>query len=368
MDAKKLKKLPIDYLWDGLILNGDIYNNSGEIMLLPKGEVVMKSKLEKLLRFYGEEESVMVQEDTYLEVISDEHIPVKISKEELEEQAGYQKLNQNIGLLFQHSNTGSWLHKEKMESLSQEIADKLTQLDPVTIFECINFQRPMSEQLQRHSLNVAFLNGIQAKWLGMGQDRVKNFIIAGLLHDVGKTVIPEEILTAPRKLTENEMEVVRMHPVYSDRLLMEQFDEEIRSAARHHHEKLDGKGYPDGIAGEAISLCARVTAISDIYDAMVSARSYKSSKLPLNVLDMFYEEAFGGLDRKLVMSFIKNMRLKYIGKQVLMSNERRGIIRYIPFNDAEHPVIQQGAEIRQTDDEWFCKTMLVENIHNTERQ
>lgn len=364
MDDKKLRELPVECLWDGLILNDDIYNHSGEVMLLPKGEVVVKSKLEKLLQFYGGEKSVMVHESTYLEITGDEHAIATISKDEVERQSGYEKLHQNIGILFHNSNTELWLNQAKMDALSQEIADKLGELDPVTIFECMNIQRTAEEELQRHSLNVAFLNGIQAKWLGMEQEEIRKLIQAGLLHDIGKIVLPEEILSVPRKLTENETEVVRMHPVYSDRLLMGQFDDEIRSAVRHHHERLDGRGYPDGIMAEDIGLFARVTAISDIYDVAVSETSYKKPILPLNVLGMLYREEFGGLDRMLVINFIKNMRAKYMGRQVLMSDGRRGIIRYIPFNDTGHPVIQQGAVIKQTNDEWFCKATIVEYVSN----
>lgn len=364
MNDKKLKELPVDCLWDGLILSDDIYNHSGEVMLLPKGEVVIKSKLEKLLQFYGEEKSVMVHENTYLEITAEDHKIATISKDEMERQSGYEKMHQNIGILFHNPNTESWLNPAKMDELSREIAAKLGELDPITIFECMNIQRAADEELQRHSLNVAFLNGIQAQWLGMEPDKVRKLIQAGLLHDIGKTVLPEDILSAPRKLTENETEVVRMHPVYSDRLLMGQFDDDIRSAVRHHHERLDGQGYPDGIASDDIGLYARVTAISDIYDVAVSETSYKKAILPLNVLGMLYRKEFGELDRELVMNFIKHMRLKYMGRQVLMSDGGRGLIRYIPFNDAGHPIIQQGAEIRQTNDGWFCEATIVEYIAN----
>lgn len=307
-----------------------------------------------------DEKPVMVYEGTYLDILADAYISDEDRRKAVEKHAGYGRLNQDIGSFFRNPNKESWLSKEKMEPLGREIAEKLIELDPITIFECMSFSRPMNEELQRHSLNVALLNGMQAEWMNMSPNRVEMFILAGLLHDAGKTMIPEELLNAPRSLTGDEMEVVRMHPIYSDRLLKDKFDDEIRSAARHHHEKLNGAGYPDGIMEDAIGLCARVTAISDIYDAMVSARSYKSSKLPLHILHMFYEEEFEGLDRGLVMNFIKNMRLKYTGKQVVMSDGGRGVIRYIPFNDAEHPIIQQGTRIGQTNVEWFCKAMLVD--------
>lgn len=192
----------------------------------------------------------------------------------------------------------------------------------------------------------------------MPRDEAETLILAGLLHDVGKTMIPEEILNAPRRLTEEEIKILQKHPVYSDQLLSGKFSEDVRLAARHHHEKLNGQGYPDGIMGDAIGLYARITAISDIYDAMVSERSYKGAKLPLTVFDMFYEEEFKGLDRNLVMMFLKNMRANYRNKRVIMSNGKGGRILFIPLNDAAHPIIGQDNDVRQTDDDWYCREIL----------
>ena len=300
----------------------------------------------------------MVYEETYLEIMTDEHAPLEVRQKLTENHVGYTHLHQNIGRLFSRPDPESWLSSEEMEPLIREVAGKLENLEPVTIFSCINFPRPMDEGLQRHSLNVALLNGMQGEWLGMSKDDVNTLVLAGLLHDIGKTMIPEEILNAPRRLTDEELVVMRRHPIYSDQLLTGRFDDDVRLAARHHHEKLSGTGYPDRIAGEEIGFCARITAISDIYDAMVSARSYKGARLPLDVFDMLYQEEFDGLDSSLVMTFLKNMRARYTNKQVVMSNGRRGVICYIPLNDADHPIIRQDDDIRQTDENWYCKEIL----------
>lgn len=358
MDSGQLMELPIEYLWEGLILKNDIFNHTGAVLLLPKGETITAPKLNRLLRFYGKDKYIMVHEETYLEIMSDEHASPEARQEMTEQYMGYTKLHRNIRSIFQASNLDSWLNSTQMEPLVEAISSKIAQFDPIMIFSCINFPRPMDEGLQRHSLNVALLNGIQAEWLNLAPEDVKTFTLAGLLHDIGKTMIPEEILNAPRKLTDNELKIMRMHPLFSDKLLGSKFGDRVRLAARHHHEKLNGKGYPDGIQEDEIDLCTRVTAISDIYDAMVSARSYKGAKLPLNVLDMFYQEDFDGLDRGLVMHFLKNMRLKYTNKSVVMSNGEKGIIRYIPPNDAGHPIVQQNELIRQADEEWFCREMV----------
>ncbi|MCH5262749.1 MAG: HD domain-containing protein [Lachnospiraceae bacterium] len=361
MSTRELRSLPAEYLWDGLVLNEDIFNHTGTVLLLPKGETITRDKLNKLMGFYGEDKNIMVYEETYLEIMNDEHLPIEARQKLMENHVGYTRLQQNIGALFDRTDYDSWLSTEKMAPMIREVAGKIRDLDPVTILSCINFPRPMDEGLQRHSLNVALLNGMQAEWLELPPDDVNTLVLAGLLHDIGKTMIPEEILNAPRKLTDEELKIMRNHPIYSDELLTGKFDDYVRLAARHHHEKLNGTGYPDGIADEEIGICARITSISDIYDAMVSARSYKGARLPLDVFDMLYQEKFDGLDRSLVISFLKNMRARYTNRQVVMSNGRRGEILYIPLNDADHPIIRQGDDIRQTDDEWYCKEILAAN-------
>lgn len=358
MSTRELRSLPAEYLWDGLVLNEDIFNHTGAVLLLPKGETVTRDKLNRLMGFYGEDKNIMVYEETYLEIMNDEHLPVEARQKLMENHVGYTRLQQNIGALFNRTDYDSWLNTEKMAPLIREVAGKIEDFDPVTILSCINFPRPMDEGLQRHSLNVALLNGMQAEWLELPPDDVNTLVLAGLLHDIGKTMIPEEILNAPRRLTDEELKIMRNHPIYSDELLTGKFDVHVRQAARHHHEKLNGTGYPDGIADEEIGICARITAISDIYDAMVSARSYKGARLPLDVFDMLYQEEFDGLDRSLVISFLKNMRARYTNRQVVMSNGRRGEILYIPLNDADHPIIRQGDDIRQTDEEWYCREIL----------
>lgn len=356
--SRRLRKLPVEYLWDGLVLKDDIFDHTGAVLLLPKGETVTQSRLQKLLRFDGDDKHIMVYEDTYIDIMMDEHVPLTVRQKITENYSGYTELKQSVDNFLNRPDYEAWLNSEQMEPLIQQITGKLTDIDPVMIFACINFPRPMDEALQRHSLNVAILNGMQAEWMEMPMDEVKTLVLAGLLHDIGKTRIPEEILNAPRKLTTEELAVMKMHPVYSYDLLAGKFGQNVQLAARHHHEKLDGSGYPDGISGDDISIYARITAISDIYDAMVSQRSYKEARLPFHVFDMFYREEFTGLDRQMVMFFLKNMRKNYVNKQVVMSDGRRGKIRYIPPNDAEHPIIQQQDVIRQTDEQWYCREVV----------
>ena len=114
------------------------------------------------------------------------------------------------------------------------------------------------------------------------------------------------------------------------------------------------------LEGDEISLFARITAVSDIYDAMVSKRVYKAGRLPLDVFDSFYKQQYDGLDMDLVMVFLKNMRKNFLNKKVIMSDKVIGEIMYIPPNDCGHPIVKSGKTIRQTNKEWYCKEILSE--------
>ncbi len=361
MEGRKLRKMPIEYLWDGMVLRDDIFNHTGNVLLLPKGETITEGKLKKLVNFDGEDKHIMVYDDTFFQILSEGNIPDDVRQKITEDFAGYTELKQNVGAAFHNAGHDNWTNNEEIDKVIQDISEKVTDVEPIILFSCINFPRPMDEGLQRHSLNVAFLNGLMGEWLKLPKGDVKALVMAGLVHDVGKTKIPEEILNAPRKLTKEELKIMQMHPVYSYEMLEQGgFEERVKVAARQHHEKINGKGYPDRVKGKEISLFARITSVSDIYDAMVSKRSYKEEKFPLDVIDMFYNWKYDGLDMDLVSVFLNNMRESFLNKKVIMSDGQIGKIIYIPPNDAGHPIVDCEDLVRQADENWCCEKIYSE--------
>lgn len=172
MEGKKLKKLPIKYLWDGLVLKDDIYDYNGSVLLIPKGETITSDKLEKLLNFEGNNKHIMVYEDTFYEILSDSDIPNEVCQKVTEDYTGYTQLKQNVGSVFHKADYENWTYNEEINATIQEISEKLNHVDPIVLFACINFPRPMDEGLQRHSLNVAFLNGLMGDWLKLPKEDV----------------------------------------------------------------------------------------------------------------------------------------------------------------------------------------------------
>jgi putative nucleotidyltransferase with HDIG domain len=156
----------------------------------------------------------------------------------------------------------------------------------------------------RHSLLVTGIAIAFAQALDMRVEDQQRLARAGLLHDIGKALIPIDILEKPDVLTEKEMEEVRKHPVLGHELLLREggFPEEVLDCVRHHHEFLDGSGYPDGLSGHQISDLVRIVTIADVFSALSEERAYRSS-LPVERTLGLMDGMIGKLDGDLLRAF-----------------------------------------------------------------
>jgi len=129
-----------------------------------------------------------------------------------------------------------------------------------------------------HSQRVAEISVAVAKELGTPRDSIEKIKLAGLIHDIGKIGVRESVLNKPARLTDEEFQHIKSHPEIGERILSPVVeDEEILEIVRHHHERYDGSGYPNGVNGEQIPLGARILAVADTYDAMTSERPYREA-------------------------------------------------------------------------------------------
>jgi putative two-component system response regulator len=156
-----------------------------------------------------------------------------------------------------------------------------------------------------HSQRVADYTASLAAAVGLPSTDQERLRKAGLLHDIGKVVLREGILNKPDRLTREEFELVKLHPVEGERLLAGlRFAEPYLPAVRHHHEAFNGSGYPDGLAGEAIPLDARLMAVADSYDAMTSDRAYRRGMSADQALALLETGAGRQWDPALVRTFV----------------------------------------------------------------
>lgn len=155
-----------------------------------------------------------------------------------------------------------------------------------------------SKRVTRHSERIA-------RELGLPQELVAKVRIAAAVHDVGKIKTPREVLTKPGRLDDSEFEIVKQHPVDGAAMVRDLGDPEITSMVRHHHERLDGTGYPDRLAGDDIPLGARIIAVADTFDAMTSSRPYRPACRHKKALDVLEKEAGAQLEPAAVAAFMR---------------------------------------------------------------
>ncbi len=156
-----------------------------------------------------------------------------------------------------------------------------------------------------HSLRVTLYSLILAKEMGFDEKLLEEIETAGLLHDIGKIAIPQNILCKPGRLTDEEFAVMKSHPNNSEKLILSVKKlAGISSWLKAHHERWDGKGYPDGLKGEEIPLSSRIVAIADTYDAMTSTRSYRKA--------LSHEVAIEEIKRCAGSQFDPNLAYKFI--------------------------------------------------------
>jgi putative nucleotidyltransferase with HDIG domain len=168
--------------------------------------------------------------------------------------------------------------------------------------ETIEARDPYTKQ---HSANVSAYAMSIAKAYGCSQDEIAKLNISGNLHDIGKIGIPDNILLKPGRLTDEEYKIIKKHPVIGSNIIghFGMWTEE-QSIIRHHHERFDGKGYPDGLKGEEIPLLSRILSVADVYDALTTDRSYRI-KMPEHVaVKIIKENAGSQFDPNVVSIFL----------------------------------------------------------------
>lgn len=352
----KLVTASIELLQAGMELDGDIYDADCKLRLAKKGTVLNEHNLESLLNLNEGRRTIYVTTDTLL-AMQRARVPYEaVSRVEHEENTGYVVVKTNTSDILSEITVTKAAPSKTLYAVSEDLSKRLETIPTASILQLINALAPVDEYLERHCVNVGMLNGLIGRWLGLSNDRVDELILTGLLHDCGKALVPPVVLNAPRALTTIEAEVMKMHAVYSHQLLGD-FPESVRIAASSHHEKLNGKGYPNGKAASDILLDAKVTAISDIYDAMISRRAYKEPRSPFFTMSLMMQLRGTELDPELVDLFITKMPDELIGKPVTMSNGQIAVVKSVDIEDIQFPIVEIEGRSFKANQDLCCVSM-----------
>lgn len=214
--------------------------------------------------------------------------------------------------------------------------------DNYKIIGCINLFKLADSYSYTHSINVGLLAALIGKWMKFDNQLQNDLMLAGLLHDIGKMKIDKMILNKPDKLTEEEFDKIKKHPVYSYELLQDNknISLDAKIGILMHHERMDGSGYPYGAYSENINEIAKVLAIADTYDAMISERPYQKKRSPFEVMQSMQDGVFGKLDTKILLTFLANIATYYIGTYVALNTGEIGEVVAINPSCVYRPIIR----------------------------
>jgi putative nucleotidyltransferase with HDIG domain len=228
--------------------------------------------------------------------------------------------------MFQEARMGNAIKVGEAAPLVDEISKSISR-NPEAFLNLARL-KTKDDYTYMHSVAVCALMIALGKQLGLEGEDLKQAGLAGLLHDVGKMMIDEEVLNKPGKLTDEEFNIVKDHPRKGWEIL--QGSSDITATALdvclHHHERMDGKGYPEKLAGEQISLFAKMGAVCDVYDALTSNRCYKNGWEPAETIRKMAEWRNGHFDERVFQAFVKTIGIYPSGTLVRLKSGRLAIV------------------------------------------
>ncbi|ARD11140.1 HD-GYP domain-containing protein [Pseudomonas savastanoi] len=252
----------------------------------------------------------------------DDTAPASLDKEVLRARAICGRARNAVMAMFTEARMGQAMDVDNVQLLVEEISSSILR-HPHAL---ISLSR-LKTYTYMHSVAVCALMVALARRMGLPDDQVREAGVAGLMHDVGKMMIAPHVLNKPGRLTHDEFEIMKAHPELGLKILKENqpVAATVMDVCLHHHEKVDGSGYPHGLKGDQISIFARMAAVCDVYDAITSDRPYKKG---WGVAHSIREMASwkGHFDDVVFQSFVKTVGIYPTGTLVRLESGRLGVV------------------------------------------
>jgi putative nucleotidyltransferase with HDIG domain len=314
----------------GSALKEVVIDNTRGLDVLPEPEPVAETLTDKelaLLELDGVAEEVVPGVKQIPEVKQ-----VPLDAEHRKAAKIIQSSRREIMSMFKDLRMGKVIEAANVMPLVEEISASVTR-NTHALISLVRL-KTADDYTYMHSIAVSALMTNLARELKLTEAEVMQAGLAGLMHDMGKAEVPVQILNKPGSLTDYEFDVIRLHPQKGyDMLLKANITDPVTlDVCLHHHEKIDGSGYPGHLAGDNISIYARMGAICDVYDALTSTRAYKPGWEPGIALKRMASWN-GHFDPKVLEAFVKSMGIYPIGTVVMLKSGRLAVVvRQTPDN------------------------------------
>lgn len=337
-----MKRVFTSDLVPGMITAEDVLNYNNQL-ILPRGLILTDKTITKLA-FYSilhvkvedsrvEVEDISFYEPTYEEKIRKSPEFIKFREEFESDVKSFKTVINDV------VEKGAPLDVEKLMNHTLNILDPSWTCP--NIFDMLHCMREYDDATYVHCMNVALICNMFARWLRMSEEEIRFATVSGLLHDLGKTRIPDNIIKKPGKLTDAEYDIVKTHPQEGYHMLQTStLPQSVLDAVLMHHERCDGSGYPFGLTGGRIGSYAKMVSIADVYDAMTSARIYRGPLCPFKAIALFESEGLQKYDTRFILTFLENVVNAYLLNTVMLNNGVTGKIVYINKDQLSSPTIQ----------------------------
>lgn len=340
----KTKRILTSRAKPGMVVAEDIYTFNNQLIIAK--DTMLTNRAITRLKFYS-----ITDIKIHLDVIKMEPIEANISfTDEIRQSPEYEVFAEKHSELVAtlKSQLNDFINKDisklDVDILSEGINDMLSgSRNGTHIFHMLQCMRDFDDLTYVHSVNVALICHTIGNWLHLDEHDLQTLTMCGLLHDIGKLLVPHEIIDKPTALTDAEYKVVMTHSYKGYELMKEQiFDMRIKLCALMHHERCDGSGYPNHLRSDEIIEFAKIVAIADTYDAMTSARIYREPMCPFEVINIFELEGLHKFDPHILLTFLHETAETYIHSSVILSNGEEGKVVMINNNALSRPIVSVG--------------------------
>ncbi|GHU56688.1 HD family phosphohydrolase [Clostridia bacterium] len=319
--------MDVDDILDGMIVDDDIYNDHW-ILLAPKGGILTVDKIALLKK-------------SHIKTVN-----IRIPVSSVTERADFKEFTENYDKQLDQAqeaiksiSDGALVDMDDLYSMTSGIMDTLKCKSDV--FTYLGFLHEYDDYTFSHSSNVALLANVFSQWMKFEEEDVRDLTIAGMLHDIGKTKVPIEILNKPAKLTEDEFKVIQLHTINGYTILKDRpIPNRIKLAALNHHERINGMGYPRKIGSDKIDQFSKIISICDVYDAMTANRCYRGKLCPFDVIGKLETQSYGEMDTNYLIAFLKHIAYNYLNSWVRLSNDDEAEIIFINPTELTRPIVK----------------------------
>ena len=339
-----LKAFAVRSLLPEMLIGRTVYDGDSENVLV-EGGTVLDKEIIKLLKEKGVA-SVYVDEDSILAAVQKEKAvkrerakadelpaPERDVKLDRQYEEDYRYVYSEMEKLFKEAAETGKLNMDILQSVMSSGRLRDLYKEGATAVSMIYSMDQEGVYNLHHCVHLAILGGLMARWMGLtGIDR-QNMVLAGLFLDIGKQMIPKDLLEKKGLLTEEEFDILKNHVVDSFKIVEKSElagRTDLMNGIIQHHERDDGSGYPSGLKGDTITIFGKVLAILDCYDAMASSRSYAEKRSPFEVFKVLYADVLDGkLDSEYAVLFMRKMNAALNGCWLRLSDGTAGRIVYI---------------------------------------